>query len=48
MESRSDPMLSDSSDDGQFSRDSNYVLEEYHLYDDELGTVIERDEENPN
>ncbi len=42
MESR--PDLSDSSGDDQFSRDSNYVLEEYHLYDD-LETIIEKNED---
>lgn len=42
MESR--PDLTDSSGDDQFSRDSNYVLEEYHLYD-ELETIIEKNEE---
>lgn len=42
MESR--PDFTDSSCDDQFSRDSNYVLEEYHLYDD-LATISEKNEE---
>ena len=42
MESR--PDLTESSFEGQFSRDSNYVLEEYHLYD-ELDTILEKNEE---
>ncbi len=41
MESR--PDLTDSSEDDLFSRDSNYVLEEYHLYD-ELDTINEINE----
>jgi hypothetical protein len=43
MESR--PDFTDSSCEDQFSRDSNYVLEEYHLYDD-LATISEKNEDN--